>query len=189
MKAMSDIVRVKAKVCLLGDSFVGKTSLIRRYVQDEFDDRYISTIGTKVTKKDIQLEQDGRSINNTLMIWDIQGIREGLENTLQQYERFKPQSNFYQSARGAFLVFDVTKRTTLDGLSEWKDTITKVVGDISLLILANKSDLKADTVVDEESLAKKAEELGCGYFFTSAKDGSNVENAFREMAKLLSNVS
>ena len=87
---MGERIRVKGKVCLLGDIAVGKTSLIRRFVLDQFDDKYISTVGTKVTKKkmDFEFPEANCSVEVTLLIWDIMGqALDVLKSTLSQYER------------------------------------------------------------------------------------------------------
>ena len=95
---MTDKIRVKGKICLLGDLAVGKTSLIRRYVLDTFDDKYITTIGTKVTKKrlDIELPDQQKEIDLTLLIWDIMGqYQERLSSTISQFDRYIPQQNYF----------------------------------------------------------------------------------------------
>ncbi|TLZ94344.1 MAG: hypothetical protein E6K04_01825, partial [Methanobacteriota archaeon] len=71
--ALAGLKHVKAKVCLVGDVAVGKTSLIRRFVQDEFDDRYIATVGTKVTKKTVDVTWKGAPAMLDMMVWDIMG--------------------------------------------------------------------------------------------------------------------
>src|SRR5256885_14767503 len=71
--ALAGLKHVKAKVCLVGDVAVGKTSLIRRFVQDEFDDRYIATVGTKVTKKTVDVSWKGAPAMLDMMVWDIMG--------------------------------------------------------------------------------------------------------------------
>src|SRR5438552_2926773 len=71
--AVAGLKHVKAKVCLVGDVAVGKTSLIRRFVQDEFDDRYIATVGTKVTKRTVDVTWKGAPAMLDMMVWDIMG--------------------------------------------------------------------------------------------------------------------
>src|SRR5437879_10926768 len=71
--ALAGLKHVKAKVCLVGDVAVGKTSLIRRFVQDEFDDRYIATVGTKVTKRTVDVTWKGAPAVLDMMVWDIMG--------------------------------------------------------------------------------------------------------------------
>jgi len=100
---------VKRKILLLGDGAVGKTSLIRRFVVDKFSDDYITTIGTKVTKKDLRLESPGKATDMTFMIWDVLG---------QKGYRGIQESSF-QGAKGALLVYDVTRPETAESLHEY----------------------------------------------------------------------
>lgn len=101
--------RIKLKICLAGEAFVGKTSLIRRFVYDEFEDKYITTLGTKVTKKDLQLKVDGADEERVvLMVWDIMGNR-GIRDLLQEA--------YFNRANGALLVCDVTRPETLQELA------------------------------------------------------------------------
>src|SRR5437660_11429126 len=81
--AVTGLKHVKAKVCLVGDVAVGKTSLIRRFVQDEFDDRYIATVGTKVTKKTVDVTWKGAPAMLDMMVWDIMGEK-GFRDLLQE---------------------------------------------------------------------------------------------------------
>lgn len=179
-------IQMKSKVCLLGDAFVGKTSLVRRFVLDEFDDRYIPTIGTKVTKKEVTVIADDTKVFNTLMIWDIMGTREGVEENLTPYQRYKPQSAFYESAKGAFIVCDITRKTTFDGLVEWREALLRAAEDAKVIILANKSDMAAEAQVSQDQLKERAADFGCPFFMTSAKTKTGVEEAFNEMAIYLS---
>lgn len=163
------------KVCLLGDSAVGKTSLIRRWVYDIFDDLYIVTFGTKVTTKKIEFKKLGERVEVTLTIWDIVGQKE--------YKRL--QAAHYQGANGALLVCDVTRPETLDSLTYWITELQKVVGTVPLIFLANKIDLKDRIRVSPEDLKSFAEKYNSGYMFTSAKSGENVEMAFNHLAELM----
>ncbi|MDG6221373.1 MAG: ADP-ribosylation factor-like protein, partial [Candidatus Thermoplasmatota archaeon] len=95
----------KRKFCLLGEGAVGKTSLIRRFVTDQFDDRYITTIGTKVTKKSLDLPPGSGADRVEMMIWDIMG---------QQGYRTMLQESYFSGAAGALAICDVTRKDTLD---------------------------------------------------------------------------
>ncbi len=157
---------VMKKVCLLGDRAVGKTSLIRRYVYDVFDDKYISTIGTKVTKK--VLEFTKKDVRLTLLIWDLAG-----ETTFNGIHR-----TYYKGAEGAIVVCDVTSKETFEHLPYWVESIMDVQGDIPVMFFGNKIDLKDQIVIKEKHLKKMAKKFKKDYFFTSAKTGENVNEGF-----------
>jgi len=164
------------KVCLLGDSSVGKTSLVRKYVFDTFDDAYIATIGTKTVKKELSVEYFGKELNLTLMIWDILGQKE--------YRRV--QSMSFQGTSGALVVCDITRPESLQSLHDyWVPELRKIAGNIPIVFLANKCDLIGKEGFDESDLNKLADEYGGYYMLTSAKTGENVENAFITLGKSL----
>ena len=122
------------KIVLLGESAVGKTSLIKRYVHDEFADDYISTIGTKVSKKVINLTVEGQETQVNLMIWDMLG-REGYMST---------QARQIVGAQGVIIVGDITRPETMANLEKyWIPLLKEVTGGIlpSLLFTGNKKDL------------------------------------------------
>src|SRR5439155_26164347 len=123
---------IKRKILLLGDGAVGKTSLIRRFVVDKFSDEYITTIGTKVTKKDLQIESPSKATDMTFMIWDVLG---------QKGYRGIQESSF-QGAKGALLVYDVTRAETAERLHEyWIRDFLSVTVLIPIVLVANKVDL------------------------------------------------
>ncbi len=153
------------KVCLLGDGAVGKTSLVHRFVYDVFDDKYIMSFGTKVSKKTVELA-DARV---DLMIWDILG----------QKTHESLHSAYYRGAVGALAVCDFTRRPTLDSLSSWVSGFRGVVGEVPVLLLANKSDLPRS--FDIEDVRVFGSSVGCEVLETSAKTGANVEAAFSRL--------
>jgi len=167
----------KKKICLLGDPAVGKTSLIGRYVLDMFDDKYLSTIGTKVTKKNVLIEDEkkGLRIDLALMIWDIVG----------QKEYKKLHQMYYQNASGAIAVCDLTRRETLASLESWVESIFEVNGPIPIVFLGNKADLQEKITITQDDLQKIADKYNTKSFITSAKTGLNVENAFQTIARLV----
>jgi small GTP-binding protein len=157
------------KLCLLGDGAVGKTSLVRRFVFDVFDDKYLMSFGTKVSKKSMTVE--GQTMD--LMIWDILG----------QKSHVALHEAYYRGAAGALAVCDFTRPETMKNIKSWVGSFRSVVGEKPVLILGNKSDLeKAYTLVD---LREFASSVGCEVLETSAKSGLNVENAFAVIGKKL----
>ncbi len=167
--------RMKAKVCLVGEQAVGKTSLVRRFVLDAFDDSYIATMGAKVLKRDIEVSDEtyGNLLVN-LVIWDIMGNK-------SFRDLFKEA--FFQGAQGLIAVCDVTRKATLTELESWIKAVSKVAGDIPVQILANKVDLVDDTELAEDDIKEFSDRIDSTYVMTSAKTGENVEDSFDIVAR------
>jgi small GTP-binding protein len=174
-------MELKKKVVLLGDSSVGKTSLIRRFVLDQFDDSYIVTIGTKVTRKDLRLPRAGGEADVSLLIWDILG-RAG-------YSAFHARN--FAGVHGAILVADVTRKETLDNLERyWIPSLFSVVENVPLVFVGNKADLPGHEFGGDELAALASRyNVGLGpapaWHVSSAKTGENVEACFRGLGTLL----
>ena len=174
--SVDETEEMRMKICLLGDSAVGKTSLIRRFVVNKFDDRYLTTVGTKVSKKNVDIfREDKHDIKLTLLIWDVLGQKE--------FRRL--HSVFYQGAKGALIVCDVTREDTLKSLPGWVDSLYKSNGPIPVIFLGNKYDLKDQVQFSEDDLHQFSEQFDAPNLFTSAKTGENVENAFQKIAELM----
>jgi len=179
-------IRIKSKVILLGDGAVGKTSLIRRFVLDQFRDDYIQTIGTKVTKKDITMnEPNGQIVDFTFMILDIMGQKEFYLEHISQFSKYKPQQKYYLGARGALVVCDLTNSSSLDNLALWIQSITEEVGKVPLIFLANKYDMTDQIKVEISKVGAIATHYGAPHLLTSAKTGLNVEKAFETLGRLM----
>jgi small GTP-binding protein len=157
------------KICVLGDPAVGKTSLIRRYVVDIFDDNYIPSVGMKVTKKVIKLKKE--SLTLTLMIWDLLGSKTS---------RF--DSIYYKGVEGALIVCDVTREETLENIPNWISGLFEITGQVPVIFLGNKIDIEGKNKEIEEKMAVFARSLKSESLFTSAKTGENVEHALVSLA-------
>jgi len=174
-------VELKKKVVLLGDSSVGKTSLIRRFVLDEFDDSYIITIGTKVTRKDLQLPVPTGQTDVSLLIWDILG-RAG-------YSAFHARN--FAGVHGAILVADLTRKETLENLERyWIPALFSVAENVPLTFVGNKVDLpQPEFGLEELNAVATRYNVGLegepAVHLTSAKSGENVEEAFTGLGRLL----
>lgn len=168
--------RVVKKISLLGDSGVGKTSLIKKFVYDKFDDTYIETIGTKVSRKEVHCRTtSGDDALVLMMIWDIIGHKD---------PRVVPKS-YYMGVSGVMVVCDITRKETFKELKFWIDRMHSVVGaKVPMVVLANKADLPDHEVTKAELDALTAE-TGAPWFLTSAKEGANVESAFRTIGMLV----
>ncbi|MFX1374219.1 MAG: Rab family GTPase [Promethearchaeota archaeon] len=161
------------KVIVIGPGAVGKTSLIRRFVEDQFSFNYKFTIGVDFLAKKIEFEKEKFA---SLSIWDVGG-----------QERFKfLRRNFYEGAHGAILVFDLSRANTFTKLKEWLiDMREIIVQKIPIIILGNKSDLLPEIgeVINREEPKLFAEEEESIYLETSARTGDNVEKAFIELTQ------
>lgn len=164
----------KAKVCLVGNPAVGKTSLVRRYVMNSFDDRYLTTVGTKVSKKPVRVVDPSAELDADidLMIWDIMG-QPGFREMLKDA--------YFFDAKGVLAVADLTRKDTLEDLKNWIKAVEGVTGKVPIVVAINKADLTAEAGYSTAEAVQAAEVLGADVFLTSAKTGSNVEEAFRRL--------
>ena len=168
---------MKVKICLVGEGAVGKTCLIRRFIHDQFDDRYISTLGAKVSKKELRVEDDGKTVDVDKTIWDNMGEK-GFRELLKEA--------YFHGAQGVLAVCDITRMDTLTDLDEWVAAVVKVTGQVPVEFLANKADLKDQQTITASDLEAAAKVHDAPFLFTSAKTGENVEQAFADLAKLIS---
>jgi small GTP-binding protein len=171
-----DAQRMKVKICLVGEGAVGKTCLIRRFVHDQFDDRYISTLGAKVSKKELHVDGPAGGIDVDMTIWDIMGEK-GFRELLKEA--------YFHGAQGVLAVCDVTRRETLDDLHDWIKAVSKVTGDVPIEFLANKVDLADQRQVPDDDIRAVAERHHAPFLATSAKTGQNVEEGFAGLARLI----
>ena len=170
--------RLKSKVCLVGEIAVGKTSLIRRYVQDMFDDRYIMTIGTKISKKTVEIAAVRANVDVTLdvTVWDIMGEK-GFRQLLKEA--------YFYGANGILAVADLTRENTLSDLDDWIDHVLKVVGEIPVYVVVNKVDLKEKAVFDDDAVRAFAKAYNAPWSYASAKTGENVQDAFEAIGRAM----
>jgi small GTP-binding protein len=171
-----DRQKMKVKVCLVGEGAVGKTCLIRRFIQDQFDDRYISTLGAKVSKKEIRVDGPNGGMDVDMTIWDIMGEK-GFRELLKEA--------YFHGAQGVLAVCDITRKETLDDLDDWVAAVVKVTGNVPIEYLANKSDLKDQMAISRADVQAAAQSHAAPFLFTSAKTGENVEVAFAKLAQMI----
>ena len=159
---------IQKKICMLGATGVGKTSLVSRYVLSVFSDKYLTTIGVKVDKKTLAV--DGTEV--TLLLWDIYG----------QDEFQTVRTSYLKGASGYLLVADGTRQLTLETARELQKTAEGVVGRVPFVLVLNKADLAGEWRLDDKALWKMAEE-GWTIIKTSAKTGEGVEDAFLKLTR------
>lgn len=159
---------ISKKVCMLGAFSVGKTSLVSQYVHSIFSDRYLSTVGVKISKK--ELNADGQTVN--LILWDMEG-RDNFSDINVSYLR---------GAMGCFVVADGTRKETLDAALGIRKLALEIMGDVPCYLLLNKADLAERWEITGEMLAQ-AEKEGVKTIMTSAKTGQSVSTSFETLAK------
>ncbi len=159
---------VKVKICLLGNPAVGKTSLIRKYVYDVYSDKYIGTLGTKVSKKVVNIGDK----EVTMLIWDLMG----------EHEFKRIQMTAFKGTQGALVVCDLSRKETLEGFDFWPESLFGVAGEVPIIFLGNKNDLPEKQISDAD-IKPYAEKYGTEYHMTSAKTGEHVEEAFLNLAR------
>jgi len=169
------VVKMAKKVVLLGDPAVGKTSLIKKYVQDVFDDRYLNTIGAKVMKKNLGVHKPatGEIVDLKLILWDIAG-QESFATVKKAY---------YKGASGALVACDSTRRETMEHVHHWIENLFDVSGVIPFIIIVNKSDLEKEAAFTLDEVRKEFQPYEAPVYATSAKTGFNVELVFHELGK------
>jgi len=174
---MPEVQLLKLKICLVGESSVGKSSLIKRYVYNQFDGGYTATLGAKINKKeiDIKIPDKDEPLKVILLIWDIMG-QPGFRELLQEA--------YFYGAHGIVGVCDTTREDTLLELNNWMNSVHSVTGPIPTVFLGNKCDLEDRRQVGEIEIKSFAS----GYkrsqtYLSSAKTGENVEFIFEELSR------
>ena len=163
------------KYIIIGDSAVGKSNILLRYVQDKFNEEFQSTIGVEFGTKNIE-------INNKIcrvQIWDTAG-----------QDRFRSITrNYYKGAHGIIVIYDVTNRKTFENVKNWIKQIKEEVSTkVSINLVGNKIDDTENRKVTEEEGKNLAESFGVSFFEASAKDGLGVNECFLDLVKKTVNV-
>ena len=153
------------KILIIGDSGVGKSSILLRFTDNIFTESFISTIGVDFKVKTISI--DNKIIK--LQIWDTAG-----------QERFKTiTSSYYRGGHGIIIVFDLTNRVSFENISMWLNEIKSFNGnDLPKLLVGNKSDLCDDRIINQTEIKEFAEKNKLIYFETSSKDSVNIYKIF-----------
>ena len=169
------MITLSKKVCLLGDFAVGKTSLVRRFVYNLFEDKYLSTIGVKVSRKVLVVPKGDAMVELTMILWDLAGSEE-FDSVRISYLR---------GAAGALAVCDMTRVATLDHIHTYVRELWSVSPKAPVILVANKVDLVGQHQFGETQIQATAADLRIPYHITSAKTGEHVEEAFRQLGRLL----
>jgi small GTP-binding protein len=164
---------ISKKIILIGDFSTGKTSLIRRFVDNQFSDTYLSTIGVKISRKQIPLEH----VTVQGLIWDIEGGTE-----------LKPVNETYiLGAHGCILVADITRSETIDHIAAYIEIIQRIAPSAPFVLALNKSDLYSEPQRKHvyEKVLQRYSGIDGYIYLTSAKNGEGVERMFESIATLM----
>ena len=159
---------LQKKICMLGAFGVGKTSLVRRYVQSIFSETYLTTVGVKIDKKTVTVGTQPE----LMLLWDIAG-----EDDVSPI-----RTSYLRGAAGYFLIADGTRAETLEVASSIQSRVASEIGPVPFLILLNKADLQESWEISGEPV-QQLEKDGWRILRTSAKTGQGVEDAFQELAQ------
>ncbi|PCJ31206.1 MAG: GTP-binding protein [Gammaproteobacteria bacterium] len=157
---------IQKKICLLGAFAVGKTSLVQRYVNSLFSDKYLTTLGVKIDKKVVTV--DDQDVN--LMIWDLAG----------EDEFMTVRMSYLRGSSGFLLVADGTRLDTLETAKRLKEKIEIEMGPKPLILLINKSDVEDEWQISVDDIADLITN-GWTVYKTSAKSGDYVEHVFQDL--------
>ena len=164
------------KVILIGDSRVGKTSLIEQYINKQFSEEHITTVtaGDKFYK---EVKVGGKTIK--LEIWDTAG-----------QDRFRAiTKNYYKGSHGIILIYDITNTQSFENVKTWVNQIREEASsNVIIYIAGNKVDMEDERKVDRDDGEKLAEELGFPFVETSAKNGININETFEDLVERIDKV-
>ncbi len=166
------------KLVIIGDAATGKSSLLRRYCENAFGDKYVCTVGVDFHIKILKMK-DGRLVK--LQIWDTAG-----------QERFKVMTkSYYRSAKACLIVYDTTRKETFENVRAWAEQYGQSNGESfqnkqSVVIMGNKKDLVDQRQVDTDAAMQLSQDIGCKFFEVSAKEGGEeISQIFFSLAELL----
>jgi len=155
---------------MIGDSKVGKSSILLQWADSKFEPSFITTIGIDFRAKILKIDDE----NVKVYVWDTAG-----------QERFRTITMaYYRNAMGVLLVYDVTDRETFDNVRHWlKNIENNASEDIAIILIGNKTDKESQRVISYDEGSAMAKEISCPFFETSALTGSNIEEAFKCISK------
>lgn len=166
------------KVCMVGEAAVGKTSLVRRFVLDIFNEAYAATLGARVTKRELHfrgLEVD-KHVRVDMTLWDIMGER---------FVRDELRESYLLGAQGVIAVADLARPSTWDAIETWVEWVRSAVGEVPVVYAINKIDLLPELMQrpSDEEIEDMFGMKDVFWFYTSAKTGQGVDHLFTALAK------
>ena len=156
------------KIIIIGDTGVGKSNILSRYLKDEFREDSKSTVGVELGTKFLKIKDMGAK----LQIWDTAG-----------QERYKSiTSSYYKGSHGCFIVYDITNEKTFENVDNWfKQAQKEASKEVSIILVGNKCDLENERKISKEKGEEKAKNFNCPFFETSALSKIKIDDIFTEM--------
>jgi small GTP-binding protein len=172
---------ISKKICIIGDFGVGKTSLIRYFVESRFSENYLTTVGVRISRKILEIDLVDRTQNVQLLIWDVEGKT--------KFKGIAP--SYLQGARGAIVVGDLARQETIEHISEHLDLFNTINPQSSTIVAFNKADLVSPERIEKilESYNFKQNSQVISTYITSARTGAYVEEMFGKLAAAMLNAS
>ncbi|CAL5974862.1 Rab11 [Hexamita inflata] len=164
------------KIVLIGDTGVGKSNILSRYVSNKFKVDTATTIGVEFTTKNMTINYNGHQTKVKLQLWDTAG-----------QERYRSiTSAYYRGAVGALLVYDITRPTSFEKCADWMHELKQHAGtEVQVVLVGNKSDLRHLREVQEDEGKNLAQKEGVTFIETSAQNGANVEESFELLVRCI----
>lgn len=166
---------IPAKIIIIGDPVVGKTSLIKKYVKNQIESEYLPTVGAEISHQPVNLMLGNQILNVSLMIWDIAGQK--------QFKQLRKV--YYNGAKGIVMVFDLTNPQTLASIPTWyEEAVGYNLGEVPMILVGNKNDLDSLRQVSSEDIDQVKDSTHVAdYYETSALNGEHVTEMFYSMAE------
>jgi len=168
-------ILIRKKICMLGSFGVGKTSLVRSFVYNKFEEQYLSTIGVHISHKSIAIPASNATFTLNFVLWDLAHIEKINEMT----------RNYFRGAGGAIVVFDVTRRQDVKESEFYLQPFLELNPSAQLIFVGNKIDLVSKDQIEMEQLLHFSKTYQAPFLFTSAQTGENVELLFSRLGSQL----
>jgi small GTP-binding protein len=176
VRGKAEMGLIKKKICLLGAFAVGKTSLTERFVHGRFEEKYLTTVGVRISRKivpPVQAPESDRLVQHEFLIWDIAGL-----------EKFDHVAdNYFRGAAGALAVADLTRPATIEDLKRFGTRFRSINPEATLILIGNKLDLFDDDRGTLARLKTLARQYTSDVLLTSAKSGDHVDDAFLALSR------
>ena len=160
------------KIVIIGDTCVGKSNILSRYLNNEFTSNTKSTVGVELGIKFLKI----KNTSTKIQIWDTAG-----------QERYQAiTSSYFRGSDGCFIVYDITNETSFNNIEKWFDKIHEENDkEIPVIIVGNKCDLENERKIPTEKAKEKAQNLKCAFYETSALKAINIEQIFEELVNTI----